>query len=89
MEEQESEAQKHQRGRLGASKNTEGQAKRKDTQQVGRPIYHHIYGKFGGLQAPHARRHRRPLFMEQGHATEVLCVGNVYEPPEENNRRGL
>ena len=77
MEKQESEAQKHQRGRLGASKYTEGQAKGQDAQQVGRPIHRCIYGKARGLQAPNTRRHRRPLFMEQGHATEVLRVGNV------------
>ena len=41
------------------------------------PFILRIYGKAKGLQAPHARRHRRPLFMEQGHATEVLRVGNV------------
>ena len=75
MEEQESEAQEHKRGRLGASKNTEGQAKRQDVQQVGRPIYRCIDGKARGLQAPHARRHRRPILMEQGHATKILRVG--------------
>ena len=45
MEKQESEAQKHQRGRLGASKNTEGQAKGQDAQQVGKPIYRRIYAR--------------------------------------------
>ena len=77
MEEQESEAHKHQRGGSGASKNTEGQAKRQDVQQVGRPIYRCIHGKTRGLQASHAGRHRRPIFMEQGHVTEVLCVRTV------------
>ena len=75
MGEQESEAKEHKRGRLGASKNTEGQAKGQDAQQVGRPVYRRIDGKTGGLQTPHARRHRRPIFMEQGHATKILRVG--------------
>ena len=35
--------------------------KRQDAQQVGRTIYHRVHDKTGGLQTPHARRHRRPF----------------------------
>ena len=45
--------------------------------KVGRPIHRRIHGKAGSLQAPHVGRHRRPIFMEQGHALEVLCLENV------------
>jgi len=58
-----------------ASENSEGQAKGQDVQQVGRPIPRHIHGKAGGLQASHTRRNRRPILLEQRHATEVFHVG--------------
>ena len=75
MEKQEGEAQTDKGGGSRTPTGPEGQAEKQDVQQVGRPIPCCVYGKTGGMQAPHTGRHRRPVFVEQGYATEVLRVG--------------
>ena len=85
MEKQEGEAQTDKGGGSRTPTGPEGQAEKQDVQQVGRPIPCCVYGKTGGMQAPHTRRHRRPVFLEQRHVAEVFCIGCLQGLSEENN----